>query len=82
MNLTRENVRAVIFYDFSCNLSRQGSSDRLRLAFHDEAPHPLPLFVTGLTSSDVVVLIRLTICVGTSFYGGNNVNAPTAHDTD
>lgn len=38
MNLTRENFRAMIFYDFRCHLSQQESYDRLRLAFHDEAP--------------------------------------------
>lgn len=38
MNVTRENFRAMIFYDFRCHLSQQESYDRLRLAFHDEAP--------------------------------------------
>lgn len=38
MNLTRENFRTMIFYDFRCHLSQQECYDRLRLAFHDEAP--------------------------------------------
>lgn len=38
MNLSRENFRAMIFYDFRCHISQQESYDRLRLAFHDEAP--------------------------------------------
>lgn len=38
MNLTRENFRTMIFYDFRCHLSQQECYDRLQLAFHDEAP--------------------------------------------
>lgn len=38
MNLTRENFRVMIFYDFRCHLSQQESYDRLLLDFHDEAP--------------------------------------------
>ncbi|XP_045534617.1 nose resistant to fluoxetine protein 6-like [Papilio machaon] len=38
MNLTRENFRTMILYDFRCHLSQQECYDRLRLAFHDEDP--------------------------------------------
>lgn len=38
MNLTRQNFRAMICYDFRCHLSQQESYHRLRLAFQDEAP--------------------------------------------
>ncbi|GBP09330.1 Putative uncharacterized protein FLJ37770 [Eumeta japonica] len=37
MNLTRDNFRAIVFYDFCCHLSQKESCKRLRLAFHNEA---------------------------------------------
>lgn len=38
MDLTRENFRSMIFYDFKCNLTAQQSIARLETAFGDEAP--------------------------------------------
>lgn len=38
MNLTTENFRAMIYYDFRCGLSRQECIDKLVLTFGDEAP--------------------------------------------
>ncbi|XP_047523584.1 uncharacterized protein LOC125062015 [Pieris napi] len=38
MNLTRENFRSMIYYDFRCGLTQQQNYDRLRLAFLNEAP--------------------------------------------
>lgn len=38
MDLTRENFRAMIFYDFRAGLSQQECLNRLQLAFGDEAP--------------------------------------------
>ena len=39
MDLTRENVRAMIFYDFRRGLTRRQCCDQLNLTFGDEAPH-------------------------------------------
>lgn len=38
MELSRENFRAMIFYDFRVGLSQQQCIDRLKTAFGDEAP--------------------------------------------
>jgi len=38
MELTRENFRSMIYYDFRCGLTQQQSIDRLSSAFVDEAP--------------------------------------------
>lgn len=38
MELTRENFRTMIFYDFRCGLTQQQSIERLFSAFGDEAP--------------------------------------------
>ncbi|WP_206688062.1 hypothetical protein, partial [Aestuariibaculum marinum] len=40
MNLSREHVRAVIYYVFKIGLSEQQSLERLQLAFDDESPLP------------------------------------------
>jgi [histone H3]-lysine36 N-dimethyltransferase SETMAR len=39
MDLTRENFRAMIYYDFRRGLSRQECMDQLRSTFGEEAPH-------------------------------------------
>lgn len=39
MELTRENFRAMIFYDYQSGLTRQECIDRLVSAFGDKAPH-------------------------------------------
>lgn len=39
MDLTRENFRAMIFYDFRRGLTRQQCFDQLNSTFGDEAPH-------------------------------------------
>ena len=38
MELTRENFRAIIYYEFRRGLSRQGCIDQLISTFGDEAP--------------------------------------------
>ncbi|KYQ51169.1 Histone-lysine N-methyltransferase SETMAR [Trachymyrmex zeteki] len=38
MELTRENFRAMIYYDFQCGLSRQECIDQLTSTFGDKAP--------------------------------------------
>ena len=38
MELTRENFRSMIYYDFRCGLSQKQSIARLFSAFGDEAP--------------------------------------------
>lgn len=38
MELTRENFRSMIYYDFRCGLTQQQSIDRLSSGFGDEAP--------------------------------------------
>ncbi|KAG5336851.1 SETMR methyltransferase, partial [Acromyrmex charruanus] len=38
MEISRENFRAMIFYDYKCNLIPKQCIDRLHLAFGDEAP--------------------------------------------
>ena len=38
MEISRENFRAMIFYDYKCNLTPKQCIDRLHLAFGDEAP--------------------------------------------
>ena len=38
MEISRENFRAMIFYDYKCNLTPKQCIDRLYLAFGDEAP--------------------------------------------
>jgi len=38
MEISRENFRTMIFYDYKCNLTPKQCIDRLHLAFGDEAP--------------------------------------------
>ena len=38
MEILRENFRAMIFYDYKCNLTPKQCIDQLHLAFGDEAP--------------------------------------------
>ena len=38
MEFSYENFRAIIFYDYKCNLIPKQCIDRLHLAFGDEAP--------------------------------------------
>ena len=38
MEISRENFRAMIFYDYKCNLTPKQCIDPLHLAFGDEAP--------------------------------------------
>ena len=38
MEISRENFRAMIFYDFRVGLSQEECIDRLRKGFDDEAP--------------------------------------------
>ena len=38
MEISLENFRAMIFYDYKCNLTLKQCIDRLHLAFGDEAP--------------------------------------------
>ena len=38
MEISRENFRAMIFYDYKCNLTLKQCIDRLYLAFGDKAP--------------------------------------------
>ena len=38
MDLSRENFRSMIFYDFKCNLTAQQSFARLQTTFGDKAP--------------------------------------------
>ena len=38
MEISRENFRAMILYDYKCNLTPKQCIDRLHLAFENEAP--------------------------------------------
>ena len=38
MELTHENFRVMIYYDFRCGLTRQHCTDQLNSTFGDEAP--------------------------------------------
>ena len=38
MELTRDNFRAIIFYDFKAGLNQEEYVQRLQLAFGDESP--------------------------------------------
>ncbi|KYN35717.1 hypothetical protein ALC56_09917 [Trachymyrmex septentrionalis] len=38
MEISRENFRAMIFYDYKCNLTPKQCIDRLHLAFGDKVP--------------------------------------------
>ena len=38
MEISRENFRAMIFYDYKCNLTPKQCINRFHLAFGDEAP--------------------------------------------
>lgn len=38
MELTRENVHSIIYYDFGCGSTQQQCMERLISAFGDEAP--------------------------------------------
>lgn len=44
MELTRENLRAMIFYDFSRGLTQQQSVDQLALTFGEQAPSRATVF--------------------------------------
>lgn len=44
MELTRENFRSMIYYDFRCGLTQQQSIDRLVSAFEGEAPSKTTIY--------------------------------------
>ncbi|GBP29408.1 hypothetical protein EVAR_22781_1 [Eumeta japonica] len=44
MDLSRENFRSMIFYDFKCNLTVQKSLARLRTVFGDGAPFKTTIY--------------------------------------
>ena len=44
MEISRENFRAMIFYDYKCNLTSKQCIDRFHLAFGDEAPFNFTIY--------------------------------------
>ena len=53
MELNREHFRAIIFYNFRCELTQQHCTDELHSIFGDEAP---PVFIDGMVNSTEVLV--------------------------
>ena len=50
MELNREHIRAIIFYNFRRGLTQQQCIDELNLIFGDEVPLQVPVFIDGMVN--------------------------------